>query len=63
MSTSGLFPNPGKQELADLLRRRAIRRTEEPFQLSTGAWSRDFVDLRGTLAARPFPCARSPCRH
>ncbi len=51
MSTSGHFPNPGKQELADLLRQRAIRRTEEPFQLSTGAWSRDFVDLRGTLAA------------
>ena len=51
MSTSGLFRNSRKQELADLLRRRAIRRTEEPFQLSTGAWSRDFVDLRGTLAA------------
>jgi orotate phosphoribosyltransferase len=40
-----------RQDLADLLRRCAIRRTDEAFQLSTGAWSRDFVDLRGALSA------------
>jgi len=51
MSTSGLFRNSRRKELDDLPRRRAIRRTEEPFQLPTGAWSRDFIDLRGTLAA------------
>ncbi len=39
-----------KQALADLVRRTGYERREEPFQLSSGGWSHDYVDGKFAIA-------------
>ena len=39
-----------KKSLADLVRRTGYERREEPFQLSSGGWSRDYVDGKFAIA-------------
>lgn len=39
-----------KQALADLVRRTGYQRREEPFQLTSGGWSHDYVDGKFAVA-------------
>lgn len=40
-----------RRALADLVRTTGYERREEPFQLSSGGWSRDYVDGKFTVAS------------
>lgn len=40
-----------RKALADLIRRTGYERRAEPFQLSSGGWSRDYVDGKHAVAA------------
>ena len=42
---------PTRSEIADVIRRNGLRRLEKPVRLASGAWSRDFVDVKEALAA------------
>jgi orotate phosphoribosyltransferase len=41
------------RQLADLVRRTGYQRREEPFQLSSGGWSHDYVDGKFAIATGP----------
>lgn len=40
-----------RQRLLEVLRRQGLEQREEPFQLTSGAWSRDYLDGKRALAA------------
>ena len=44
-------PPPTRSEIADVIRRNGLRRLDQPVRLASGAWSRDFVDVKEALAA------------
>jgi len=46
----GSFEDGVRRELAALVRERGYERREEPFQLSSGGWSHDYVDGKHAVA-------------
>ncbi len=42
--------NDARRGLADLVRRLGYQRRDEPFELSSGGWSHDYVDCRHVVA-------------
>ncbi len=42
-----------RKSIADLVRRTGYERREEPFQLTSGGWSHDYVDGKYAVAAGP----------
>ena len=47
------LPEPIRRSLADLVRRTGYERRPEPFQLSSGGWSHDYVDGKFAVATGP----------
>lgn len=47
------LPSDTRASLVELLRRHGYERRDEPFQLSSGAWSHDYVDGKYAIATGP----------